>query len=431
MRAFARLLIRIFFRRVELEGGEHLPPGGPIIVVGNHINGLVDGLLLMATLGRYPRFLGKSTLFAVPLLWPFLKLGGVIPVYRAADGGAGERNRSAFAKCDTILARGGTVALFPEGISHNVSVLQPLRTGAARIALEASAEARVEGIQLVPVGLTYDAKARFRSRALVRIGAPMAVEPWIPAYHQDGREAVRQLTEAVAAALSAVSPTYTSWEEADQVARVAEVMVRPSGQPSGDVALAATSDAAQRLANAGSGPGGWALHEVLAAMADYERDLLLLGLTDAQVAAEYSRRRLRMTLGWSVMKVLAATPFALAGALIHVVPFQVMKQVAKRPPNESIRATVKLLGCFTLFTFTYTALGYVVGTDVGWGFGLLAAVGAPACGYTAVRFAERLARIGGLVEGYRTVKGRRAVIASVRAQRSTVVEAARAVLAAP
>ena len=58
MAKLARLLVRIFFRSVELEGGDNLPGKGPLVVAANHTNGLVDGLLLMAALGRYPRFLG-------------------------------------------------------------------------------------------------------------------------------------------------------------------------------------------------------------------------------------------------------------------------------------------------------------------------------------------------------------------------------------
>jgi 1-acyl-sn-glycerol-3-phosphate acyltransferase len=83
MRRLARMLVRVFFRRIEVEGLGDLSRGRPTVLVANHINGLVDALLLMATLPRFPRFLGKSTLFRILPLWPFLKLAGVVPVYRA------------------------------------------------------------------------------------------------------------------------------------------------------------------------------------------------------------------------------------------------------------------------------------------------------------------------------------------------------------
>jgi glycerol-3-phosphate O-acyltransferase / dihydroxyacetone phosphate acyltransferase len=428
MRALARLLIHVFFRRVELQGGEHLPPSAPVVLVANHSNGLVDGLLLIAALGRYPRFLGKSTLFTIPPLWPFLKLAGVIPVHRVIDGGG--PNTSAFATAHTILAGGGMVAVFPEGISHDESSLQPLKTGAARIALEAGIESGVPGVVTVAVGLTYDAKARFRSRALVRVGEPVGVDGWAGAYRHDGPDAVRRFTDAVGEQLNVVSPPYESWAEAERLGRIAQVVVRsPEGSLPEDVALADQVAVAERLA------GVPAVREPMAALraafATYTRDLDLLGLSDAQVVARYPAGTLRRTLVWSLAKVLLAVPFAVIGVLVHVVPFQLMKRVSRLPTNESIKATVKLLGCFVLFAAVYAVSGSLAGRAYGAWVGLLVALAAPACGYATVRLGERLTRIGGLVAGARTVRDRRGVLATVVAHRAEVVRTACAVLARP
>ena len=189
-RRVARLLVRVFFRRIDIEGVSHVPAGRPLVLVANHVNGLVDGLVLMAMLPRYPRFLGKSTLFKIVPLAPFLHLAGVVPVHRAADatdasGRRGQdRNDAAFRTSRALLAERGLVALFPEGISHDEARLQPLRTGAARIALGAAFDDGVPDLASVAVGLIYDDKARFRSQALVRIGAAdqrRTVGPRLPA----------------------------------------------------------------------------------------------------------------------------------------------------------------------------------------------------------------------------------------------------------
>ena len=426
----ARLLVRVFFRSIEVQHGDNLPSAGPVVVVANHVNGLVDGLLLMATLGRFPRFLGKSTLFGITPLWPFLKLAGVIPVYRASDGVRGDHNISAFAASRQILSRNGVVAIFPEGISHDEVSLQPLRTGAARIGLEAAFDAGVESVVTLAVGLVYDAKARFRSRALVRVGQPARVARWAEAYEADSHEAVRQCTRDLAAQLSRVSPTYSSWAKADLLARIAEIAVRtPEERLPSPVPLADQVAMAERLSlaehDAAATPTVETLLEDFAA---YERDLELLGLDDAQVAAAYPPARLRRSLVWSLCKVACAIPVAVVGVIVHVVPFQIVKRLSGRPSNEGIKATVKLLGCTVLFCAVYVALGVTVGRFFGPWIGLSAAVLAPLCGYTALRLAERAKRIGGVVEGYRTVTRRRGgALDAVLADRRRVVDGARAV----
>ena len=306
----------------------------PTVLVADHRNGLVDGLLLMAALPRYPRFLGKSTLFHNPLLWPFLKLGGVVPIYRTQDGGSPEGNRRAFARCHRLLAGGGMVAIFPEGISHDEPILQPLRTGAARIALSAAAGG-VADVETVAVTLIYDDKQRFRSRALVRVGVPAPTRPWVDRYRDDEPAAVRSLTDDVAERLRQDGGEFDSWAEADRCADIADVVARPTSVLPGQTALADRSEIVDALQRASRQPGrrdrgGPSLD---LAAASY-RELLDGGRAhDAQVAADYRSGRLRWRLARAVVAVVAALPVALIGALIHAVPYGLVK-VAGRVPRQ-------------------------------------------------------------------------------------------------
>ncbi|HEX2165465.1 MAG TPA: 1-acyl-sn-glycerol-3-phosphate acyltransferase, partial [Thermoanaerobaculia bacterium] len=94
----ARALLAVFFRRIEVEGEEGVPRQGPLLVVANHVNGLLDAMLVLAALPRVPRFLGKSTLWEIALLRPFLGWARVIPVHRPGDPGADPaRNAETFA----------------------------------------------------------------------------------------------------------------------------------------------------------------------------------------------------------------------------------------------------------------------------------------------------------------------------------------------
>jgi hypothetical protein len=386
----------------------------------------------MATLPRFPRFLGKSTLFRIPPLWPFLKLAGVVPVYRSKDGESTARNVGSFRTCRLLLAAGGQVALFPEGISHDESMLQPLKTGAARIALGAVADDGVAGVTMVPVGLAYDAKARFRSRALVHVGVADDAGRWVDAYGIDAHQAVRDLTGELADNLGAVSPTYRSWVQATELREIAGIVARRNGGEAGtdDVDLARLEETAQNLADAErSGRRPEELERLRDAFGHYARDLALIGLTDGQLVDGDHPGRRRRALAWSATRVVAALPVAAVGVVVHVVPYQIMKKVGAVPENESIKATVKLLGCVVLFTMVYVVLGVLAGEAWGPWAGLAAAGAAPASGYVAVRLVERVKRIGGVLAGARVVRQRRAVVATVLAHRVAVVEAAAAVVA--
>ena len=102
---------------------------------------------------------------------------GVVFVRRQGDGGGTGDNEDAFAECHTALACGDVVAIFPEGTTHDRPRIDPLKTGAARIALAANAMRGTDepAVPVVPVGLHYTAKGRFRSDALVTYGAPIEV----------------------------------------------------------------------------------------------------------------------------------------------------------------------------------------------------------------------------------------------------------------
>src|SRR4051794_9982892 len=147
--ALARLLTRAFYRSVETVGEP--PRTGPVILAASHLNGFVDPVLLVAELGRLPRFLAKATLWKVAPARPFLAFAQVIPVQRRADVEPGDGrpidNRATFAKAVDALADGHLVAIFPEGTTHDDPVIRPLRTGVSRIAVEAAASG-VDGLAI-------------------------------------------------------------------------------------------------------------------------------------------------------------------------------------------------------------------------------------------------------------------------------------------
>jgi 1-acyl-sn-glycerol-3-phosphate acyltransferase len=195
----------VFFREIEVVGLARVPRGVPLVVVANHVNALVDPLLILAFLGLRPRILAKSTLWRHPVMAPLLVLAGGVPVYRRQDGTDMTRNFDTFRRCRTVLAGGGAVLLFPEGTSHSQPRRLPLKTGAARIALETEACHGPLRLRIIPVGLRYEAKGEFRSRVLIQVGDPIDPAPERERYGRHGRVAVQALTDRIARALDVVA----------------------------------------------------------------------------------------------------------------------------------------------------------------------------------------------------------------------------------
>lgn len=129
--------------RWKIEGAEHIPTDGPVIVASNHVSYL-DPLTLAYVADqrrRRVRFLAKAELFNKRGLGTLLRAAHQIPVDRGTADASGALDAAV-----TALSRGECVAVFPEG---TISLdLEPMRgkSGTARLAQQA-------GVPVVPVGL--------------------------------------------------------------------------------------------------------------------------------------------------------------------------------------------------------------------------------------------------------------------------------------
>jgi hypothetical protein len=105
-----------------------------------------------------------------------------------------------FAACAEAFDRGWLVAIYPEGATRAEARVQRSKTGASRIALgyEAHAPGR---LTVVPVGLSVDARRRFRGRVLVAFGEPVGVSSPLAVYREEPAKALHALTTAIQGAM--------------------------------------------------------------------------------------------------------------------------------------------------------------------------------------------------------------------------------------
>lgn len=132
---FRKLLVAILrqiFRlimKMDVDGLEHLPPDGPVVIACNHVTNF-DVFPMQLSLPRPIFFMAKAELFKFPVMDVALRNLGAFPVYR------GEKDAWAMKHAYKVLEHGQTLGMFPEGTRNKGKGLGVAKTGTARMALE-------------------------------------------------------------------------------------------------------------------------------------------------------------------------------------------------------------------------------------------------------------------------------------------------------
>jgi len=324
-----------------------------------------------------------------------------LPAYRRQDKGEDvSRNLETFDAARKLLARGGTIGIFPEGVSHNEPRLKTLKTGAARIALGAVSSGEALDLQIVPVGLYYTEKTMFRSSALVHFGEPLPVTR--VALESDGtppREAVRELSDQIEKALREVM-LHAEQEEALALIDRAERIF--SAEEAGDEKqrLSRTLELRQRFLE------GYAFYRARAPqriasiesrIARFEHELKQAGVDPFELSLPPTAVHTMVKLVGQVVTCAVLAPFALLGALVHYPAYYLGGYLSRHlaRDEQDVVSTFKIISAMLLFPLTWIAAAAVLWVVAGWLAGLAALLLIPLCGYVAIRFFEELDRFVG------------------------------------
>ena len=369
-----------FYRRVSLGGA--VPASGPVLLVANHPNGLIDPAVVVNTAGRRVRALAKAPLFKMPGISLLVKGAGALPVYRSKDGADTAQNAATFRAVTDSLVAGDAVLIFPEGISHDEPQLQRLKTGAARMALGALVEG-ASGLVVVPVGLTYRDKARFRSEVATLVGAPLPVAPFLAqGKGADDAEGVRALTEAIDAALREVTVNLEAWEDlpllqaVDALWRIDDPEHAARLKLLADGVVTLRQRAPEKLAVARARVGEWV--ERLRRLGLRPRDLAPEGGVARASPAKVASFALRQ-LAIAVLLL----PVALFGAVFFAVPFWAVHALyLVGRPTADVAASVKVVASLVFFPLWHGVATWGLSRWLGLPWALAIAAVAPLCGMT-------------------------------------------------
>jgi 1-acyl-sn-glycerol-3-phosphate acyltransferase len=195
-----------FYRDIRVTGRNRIPVSAPLLIAVNHQNALVDSLIVGWVVPRRIVMTAKATLLNNPLIALVFRVLGVVPLRRVSDEARESngppvdrsRNSGAFEEILNLLGKSGAVLIFPEGKSHNEAGLEPLKTGLARLALQARDERSIKGVTILPLGLVFEDKGVPGTIAGVHVAEPIEMDSWPNTDHV-------ALTEEIAKRLRAVS----------------------------------------------------------------------------------------------------------------------------------------------------------------------------------------------------------------------------------
>jgi len=175
--------------RLRVDGTEHLPADGPVVLVANHVS-FFDSVLLMFSLPRPVAFIGKAEYTDNPITnWLFCG-AGMIPVRREDPGDLPH----VFEEVAEVLRRGEVIGVFPEGTRSRDGRLHRGHVGAAHLAL-------ITGAPIVPVGIigtdavlpTGSLIVRPFRQATITLGEP--IDPRQLGYTKSTNRARREVTD--------------------------------------------------------------------------------------------------------------------------------------------------------------------------------------------------------------------------------------------
>jgi 1-acyl-sn-glycerol-3-phosphate acyltransferase len=395
--------VRLFYRRVDVVGLERVPRSGPLVIVSNHRNALIDPLILIATLPRTLRPLAKAPLFRHPLLAPFLYLAGALPVHRRADPGSDPaQNAAMFRSVAASLRDGGAILIFPEGVSQPEPVLMPLRTGVARIVLGSEGQPVTTTPALLPVGLTFHEPGTFRSGwALVVVGTPVPVDDCRALATREPERAVRELTARVAEALRALIVEVQD-RETLHLTEGLEAIRRAEAEDAGSAAATVASTAEQvAWIQAAARAYRWLepreparVNRLRAEVERYLADLEELGLSPEVVGRTYPpgvARRYALREG---LAFLLGLPLAAWGLASHGLPYWLTALAARGiATSGDVTATVKVVAGVVLYPVCWALEAWVAWRVFGpWGLTAFL-VGLIPSGLFALGWQARLERV--------------------------------------
>jgi glycerol-3-phosphate O-acyltransferase/dihydroxyacetone phosphate acyltransferase len=421
MPLISKIACSVYYRLTV--GGASVPREGPVLIVANHTNSLMDPPLVVVAARRNVRFMAKATLFTNPAIGWLVKALGSVPVYRQQDDPKlVSQNFDSFRDVHAAIAANYAVGIFPEGISHSASRLQPLKTGAARIALGA-AERVNRAFPIIPMGLVFRDRRTFRSSARVIVGDSF---PWddLAARGPNNKEAVRELTRRIDASMRSVTLNLHDWAD-EQLVRCAEQVWRAEfgAAPDPRDEIDRLRDATDALARLRLGEDNrW--RRVARDLRAHDRILMRLGLTPNTLKEQVSRAA---AFQWVLerLPLIVLLPVAAIGLVLFWIPRELAGvtgvKMARSEGEDAVPTFRVLSGCL-IFIGWFLLLAIISGFVFGFWGGVLVFLALPVIAFAALAVGESRRFSWTVVRRFFVLRAQRERVQRLRERQRAIAE---------
>ena len=332
-------------------------------------------------------------------------------------------NESAFLKLYEVIEAGSCMGVFPEGVSHTESQLTKLKTGTARIALSVAARGKVS-VTIIPCGLNYIHRHRFRSQVLLEFGQPIVVgDDWAVQYNDDDQGTVRKLTDHLAQSLRNVTLNAPDWRTL-RFAQAARRLYKPAhAELTPGVYVELSRRFVDGYLKAADDPE---MRQFREDVEDYQSRLEMLGLKDYQLRKPIAPGKAFRRLITRALTMLVLLPIAIPGALLHLpVGWAAAVFGEKFSYEMDDIATLKVIATVSILPFLYLLIAAVVGSYFGIWWAIATVVVLTFSFFTSVRLMEAEASLFMSIVSILRLTRLRAELEDMRTTRARLVETVR------
>lgn len=415
----SRRCLRWMYRDLRFVNVDHVPEHGAVLLIGNHPNDLPDVMLGYIASPRPIRYIATIAAAFSSIAKAVYRGLGVIPVARARDARAARRNGvdpsainvAAGLSVEHALQNGHAIGLFPEGGVHHAPHLMKPRPGVARMLIQYAAkndsDDRAMDVTIVPFGIQYESPHEIDSDVSVVFGPPVSLFNW---WRKSKRESelARASEQSPAIALAAlfydlltgVTRNAADWRQAEIRDRVIAALTAVS-LPHDPLLESHRFVEAAQVAARNRSP-----HAVRMTQLADELAVTVASVggnsksarDHADLVRETLDDRSRESAMQAALWLACASPFAIAGWIVHLPPFIVLRWLARKlatDPTELVArsflpgALIVILA-YAGFTAALAAALEYSAHNPAWAFAFVLV--APRLGDVAIEWKRRLKR---------------------------------------